>query len=161
MDSKKTVACVVQNGKKDTYAAIGPDIGSMKRFLQQQRQDHSKVHLTFEISGQAGFVYDSLIDSVDTITVVNPSKMTWIYRTAKKNDRIDAHKMTVPLSIGEVPAVYMPNKEVRQWRETILHRKKIICKRVQVLKRIRATLKSQGYGKPLTNWIGVSRSRLF
>jgi transposase len=75
--------------------------------------------------------------------------MTWIYRTAKKNDRIDARKMAVLLSIGEVPAVYMPTKEVRQWRETILHRKKIICKIVQVKNRIRATLKSQGHSKPL------------
>jgi len=74
--------------------------------------------------------------------------MTWIYRTAKKNDRIDARKMAVLLSIGEVPAVYMPSKEVRQWRETILHRKKIVTKIVQVKNRIRATFKSQGYSKP-------------
>lgn len=149
IDCKKTVACVVQNGKRDIYATIGPDIGSMRKFLIQQKQDHSKVHLTFEISGSAGFIYDSLIDSADTITVSNPSKMTWIYRTAKKNDRIDARKMAVLLSIGEVPAVYMPSKEVRQWRETILHRKKIVSKRVQVKNRIRATLKAQGYSQPL------------
>jgi transposase len=149
IDCKKTVACVVQGGKKDIYATIGPDIGSMKNFLARQKQDHSKVHLTFEIGGQAGFIYDSLIDNVDTITVANPSKMTWIYRTTKKNDRIDARKMAVLLSIGEVPAVYMPSKEVRQWRETILHRKKIVGKRVQVKNRIRATLKSQGHNKLL------------
>jgi len=149
MDCKKTVACVVQNGKKDIYATFGPDIVSMKKFLAQQKQDHSKTHLTFEISGQAGFIYDSLIDSVDSLTVANPSKMTWIYRTAKKNDRIDAHKMAVLLSIGQVPAVYMPRKEVRQWRETILHRRKIVSKRVQVKNRIRATLKAQGHSQPL------------
>jgi transposase len=149
IDCKKTVACVVQKGKKDIYATIGPDIGSMRNFLAMQKQDHNKVHLTFEISGQAGFIYDSLIDIADTITVANPSKMTWIYRTAKKNDRIDARKMAVLLSIGEIPAVYMPSKEVRQWRETILHRKKIVGKRVQVKNRIRATMKSQGYSKPL------------
>jgi transposase len=149
IDSNKTVACVVQNGKKDLYATIGSDIGSMRKFLQQQKHNSGKVHLTFEISGQAGFIYDSLIDSVDTVTVSNPSKMTWIYRTGKKNDRIDARKMAVLLSIGEVPAVYMPSKEVRQWRETILHRKKIVTKIVQVKNRIRATFKSQGYSKPL------------
>ena len=149
IDCKKTVACVVQNGKKDIYATIGPDIESMRKFLIQQKQDHSKVHLTFEISGTAGFIYDSLIGNADMITVANPSKMTWIYRTTKKNDRIDARKMAVLLSIGEVPAVYMPSKEVRQWRETILHRKKIVSKRVQVKNRIRATLKSQGYSQPL------------
>ena len=149
IDCKKTVACVVENGKKDIYQTVGPDIGSMKKFLLQQKRCNSKRHLVFEISGQAGFIYDSLIDSVDTITVANPSKMTWIYRTSKKNDRIDARKMAVLLSIGEVPAVYMPSKEVRQWREMILHRKKIVSKRVQVKNRIRATLKSQGHSKPL------------
>ena len=148
IDCKKTVACVVQKGKKDMYATIGSDIVSMREFLAGQRQDIGKVHLCFEVSGQAGFIYDSLIDCVDSLTVANPSKMTWIYRTAKKNDRIDARKMAVLLSIGEVPAVYMPCKEVRQWRETILHRKKIVCKVVQSKNRIRATLKSQGYFCP-------------
>jgi len=148
IDCKKTVACVVQNGKKDLYATIGSDIGSMRKFLIKQKAVGCKRHLVFEISGQAGFIYDSLAGYSDTITVANPSKMTWIYRTAKKNDRIDARKMAVLLSIGEVPAVYMPGKEVRQWRETILHRKKIVTKIVQVKNRIRATLKSHGYSKP-------------
>jgi len=148
IDCNKTVACVIQKGKKDLYATIGADIESMKNFLAQQKYADGKMHLVFEISGQAGFIYDSLLDSVDTITVANPSKMTWIYRTSKKNDRIDARKMAVLLSIGEVPAVYMPTKEIRQWRETILHRKKIVTKIVQVKNRIRATFKSQGYNKP-------------
>ena len=149
IDCNKTVACVVQGGEKDFYATIGSDIESMRKFLTSQRCISCKRHLVFEISGQAGFIYDSLAGYADTITVANPSKMTWIYRTAKKNDRIDARKMAVLLSIGEIPSVYMPSKEVRQWRETILHRKKIVCRVVQVKNRLRATLKSQGYSKPL------------
>ena len=150
IDCKKTVACVVQKGKNDMYATIGSDIESMKKYLGRQKHGSGKVHLTFEISGQAGFIYDSLIDSADTIIVSNPTKMTWIYRTIKKNDRIDARKMAILLSIGEVPSVYMPNKEVRQWRETILHRKKTVSKVVQVKNRIRATFKSQGYNKAIS-----------
>jgi len=148
IDSKKTVCCIVKVGEKDRYATIGSDIGSMRKFLEAEKQNSYRVELAFEISGQAGFLYDSLIGCVDAIKVANPSKMTWIYRTAKKNDRIDARKMAVLLSIGEIPEVYMPSKEVRQWRETILHRKKIVCKVVSVKNRIRATLKSQGYSKP-------------
>jgi len=147
MDSKKTVCCVVESGQKDKYRTIGPDVKSMRKFLKAEKQGGCRVEIVFEISGQAGFIYDSLIDYVDDIKVANPSKMTWIYRTAKKNDRIDARKMAVLLSIGEIPEVYMPSREVRQWRETILHRKKIVCKVVQVKNRIRATFKSQGYSK--------------
>jgi len=102
-----------------------------------------QLHLTFEVSGQAGFIYDSLMDCVDSITVSNPSKMTWIYRTAKKNDRLDARKQAILLSIGEIPAVHMPTREVRQWRQTILHRKKTVSKVGQVKNRIRVVLKSQ------------------
>ena len=148
IDSNKTVACVVENGKNDIYQTIGPDVQDMRQFLISQKQTGCKIHLAFEISGQAGFIYDELIDWADEIKIVNPTKMTWIYRTAKKNDRIDARKMAVLMSINELPTVYMPNKEVRQWRETILHRKKIIDRFVQVKNRIRATFKAHGFNRP-------------
>jgi transposase len=160
IDYKKTVACIIQAGKNDRYKTIGSDITSMRKLLRAEKQDYSKLHLVFEISGQAGFIYDSLIDCVDLITVTNPSKMTWIYRTAKKNDRIDARKMAVLLSIGEVPSVYMPSREVRQWREAILHCRKIVRKIVQVKNRTRATFKSQGYCRPFQKgswWKKVNR----
>jgi hypothetical protein len=108
IDSNKTIACVVQNGEKDRFAKFDSDIESMKKYLKQERTDGSKTHLTFEISGQAGYLYDSLQRYADTITVNNPVKVTWIYRTSKKNDRIDARKQAVLLSIGEIPKVYMP-----------------------------------------------------
>ena len=149
IDSKKTTVCVVEKGKKDEYATTSADIESMRKYLRQQRAGGERLHLTFEISGQAGFIYDSLIDSVDTITVSNPSKMTWIYRTAKKTDRIDARKQAVLLSIGEIPAVHMPSRQVRQWRNTILHRRKIVSRITAIKNRIRAVLKSVGFTKVL------------
>lgn len=149
IDDKKIVACVVEKGKSDVYETIGSDIDSMRRFLKRQKQAGSRIELAFEISGQAGFIYDSLIDCVDQIKVVNPSKMTWVYKTSKKNDRLDARKMAVLLSIGELPAVHMPSREVRQWRQMILHRRKIINGRTRVKNRIRALLKSEGFRRPL------------
>jgi hypothetical protein len=44
----------------------------MKSFLQQQRRPGEKMNLTFEIRGQAGYMYDSLLNSVDGITVTRP-----------------------------------------------------------------------------------------
>jgi len=160
IDSNKTAACVIQNGKNDLYQTIGPDVQSMRQFLISQKQPGCKIHLAFEISGQAGFIYDSLIDCVDYINIANPTKMTWIYRTAKKNDRIDARKMAVLMSINELPTVYMPSKEIRQWRQMILHRKNIVSKVGQVKNRIRAILKSQGYNKPANKgslWKKINR----
>jgi transposase len=148
IDSNKTSVCIVQKNKADKFSTIGPDVGSMKKFLANERKDGYRVHLTFEISGQAGFLYDELIGCVDSIKVANPDKMTWIYRTAKKNDRMDARKMAVLLSIGEIPAVHMPNKEIRQWRVIICHRRKLLAKAVTAKNRIRAAFKSQGISRP-------------
>jgi transposase len=147
IDSNKTSVCVVQKNKADRYATIGPDAGSMRKFLVNEKKDGSRVNVTFEISGQAGYLYDSLIDCVDSIKVANPDKMTWIYRKSKKHDRIDARKMAVLLSIGEIPAVHMPTKEVRQWRMIISHRKKLLATSVTAKNRIRAIFKSQGINK--------------
>jgi transposase len=148
IDSKKTVACVVQKGQKDRFATLKTDIEQMKKFLQSQRRLGEKLHLTFEISGEAGYMHDRLADLVDTITISNPTKMTWVYKTAKKTDRIDARKQAVLLSIGEVPKVHIPSKEIRQWRVTIQHRRKIVNRITAVKNRIRAFLKANGFVKP-------------
>jgi len=148
IDSKKTVACVVQKGQKDKYTTLKTDIELMKKYLQEQQNSGEKLHLTFEVSGEAGHRYDALAGFAEDITVSNPTKMTWIYRTSKKNDRIDARKQAILLSISEVPKVHMPSREIRQWRVTIQHRRKIVNKLCQVKNRIRALLKGNGFSKP-------------
>jgi transposase len=148
IDSKKTVACVVQQGRKDRYATFPTDLRQMQQFLSQERQSNTPLHLTFEISGEAGYRYDALQGHVETLTVSNPSKMTWIFRTSKKNDRIDARKQAVLLSIGEVPKVHIPAKAVRQWRVTIQCRRKLVDRTTALKSRIRALLKSQGVTRP-------------
>lgn len=147
MDSKKTVICIIQDGQKDRYATIGSDMSSIRAFLLKQKSLGGRVHAAFEISGQAGYLYDHLVDCVDSLSIVNPSKATWIYRTAKKNDRIDARKIAVLLRMGELPVVHMPTKAIRQWRQLILHRQKTVQKVGRVKNRIRALLKSEGYFK--------------
>ena len=148
IDDKKTVACIVQNGKQDIYDTITTDVVAMRHWLKQQRKSSDRLHLTFEVSGQAGWFYDELIDSVDTLTVSNPSKMTWIFRTAKKTDRIDARKQAVLLQIGEIPKVHMPDKDIRQWRQQIQHRRKLVSSCTQTKNRIRMLLKNHGYRGP-------------
>ncbi|MHC5095768.1 MAG: IS110 family RNA-guided transposase [Planctomycetota bacterium] len=123
MDCKKTVGYTIVPGQSESSATFGPDIESIRRYFRQERKGGYQLHAAFEISGQAGFLYDALLDEVDSLHVANPTKMTWIYR-------------------------YMPSREVRQWRQTILHRQKVVQKVGQVKNRLRAALKSEGYGKP-------------
>ena len=148
MADKKTVACVLTQNRKELYASLPTEVTAFRAWLAQQKKGGHRLHLTFEVSGRAGFFYDSLFDSVDSLTVSNPSKMTWIYRTAKKTDRIDARKQAVLLKMGEIPAVHMPSKAVRQWRGQIQHRRRLLGTQTQLKNRIRALLKGHGHGKP-------------
>ena len=148
IDSKKTVACAVQEGRKNVFQTFPTDIERMQRYLQQVGRDGSPLHLTFEISGEAGCRHDALRPYVESLTVSNPNKMTWIFRTSRKNDRIDARKQAVLLSIGEVPKVHIPVLEVRQWRATIQHRRLLVHRRTALKNRIRALLKAHGLGQP-------------
>ena len=149
IDDKKTIACVIEQGKQERYQKLDTDIKAMRTYLKQQKTTDCRIHLTFEVSGQAGYLYDSLHGYADTITVNNPSQMTWIYRTSKKNDRIDARKQALLLSIGEIPKVHMPSRRIRQWRNSIQHRRRLIGRIVQIKNRIRSLIKSRGYKKPI------------
>jgi transposase len=142
IDSKKTVACVVQEGQRNVYQTLPTDIVQMQQYLRQQGRDGSPLHLTFEISGEAGYRYDALRPCVQSLTVSNPSKMTWIFRTSRKNDRIDARKQAVLLSIREIPKVHMPVLEVRQWRRAIQHRRLLVGRSTAIKNQIRALLKA-------------------
>ena len=147
IDSKKVSVCVIEQGKKDIYDTIGPDIGSMRQFLLSQKQDGSRLHLAYEVSGYSGYLHDQLCECVDRIAVCNPTKTTWIFRTKKKTDRIDARKLAILLSIGELPTVHVPNKEIRQWRQMILQRRNFVKDVCRTKNRIRALLKSVGHFK--------------
>ena len=156
---KSTTACVIQDGQPERFKTFRSDVPSMQAFLQQQRQeDGGSIHLTFEVSGQAGYFYDHWVDRVDSLTVSNPSQMTWIYRTPKKNDRMDSRKQAVLLSVGEIPAVHRPSREGRQWRMAIQHRKRLVEQGVVIKNRIRTLLKSQGYKRPIKGCSGWTQA---
>jgi len=71
--------------------------------------------------------------------------MTWIYRTRKKSDRIDAQKQAKLLQMDLIPAVHMPSVGVRQWRSEIQHRRRLMGISVKLKNRIRSVVKNHGY----------------
>jgi len=149
IDDKKTVACVYTPETEGfKFSAFRTDLEVMQEFLEKERKKGDEIHLTFEVCGRSGYLYDGLLDLTDTLTVSNPTKMTWIYRTKKKNDRMDAKKQAILLAVKQIPRVHMPALEVREWRRLIGHRRKIVEGRTQCKNRIRAHFKNRGLINP-------------
>ena len=145
---KKTLICVLRKGRSDKHETLPTDVNVMRHCLDKQRKPCDQLHLTFETSDRSGWSHDSLRDRVDSLAVSNPSQMTWIYRTAKKTDRIDARKQAVLYMMNELPRVHMPGKEIRQWRQQIHHRRNICNLVTQTKNRTLALLRSQGIQHP-------------
>jgi transposase len=78
------------------------------------------------------------------VEVAHPGQLRLIYKSRKKNDRVDARKLATLLFLEQVPRVHVPHSEVRSWRAMIEWRQKLIARRVMVKNQIRSLLKSVG-----------------
>jgi transposase len=149
MDKRSTVICVYEPSRdRRRFDRVPTDLERLRSWLKKERRRGDRLHVTFEVGGQAGYFHDGLQDVADSVTVSNPTKMTWIYRTWKKNDRIDAEKQAVLLALKKIPRVHMPRWEIRMWRGLIVHRKNLVQERTRSKNQIRAQLRSEGLRKP-------------
>jgi len=84
IDNNKTVACVVQKGRKERFATLPSKVEAMREFLQREKQQDDTVHLTFEISGEAGFLYgmDRGLAAGGPFNIAAPRSPRAIARTA-------------------------------------------------------------------------------
>ena len=48
IDNKKTIACVVQKGRRERSATLPSKVEAMPEFLQQEKGKDRQVHLTFD-----------------------------------------------------------------------------------------------------------------
>jgi transposase len=80
--------------------------------------------------------------------------MRLIFRSKRKNDRVDAEKLAKLLFLDEVPPVYVPSSDVCSWRGFIEHRHKLVRERTRTKNSIRALLRGQGIQAPRGLWYG-------
>ena len=106
----------------------------------------------FEASCGYGYLYDALYKMSRRVVVAHPGQLRLIFRSKRKNDRVDAKKLAKLLYLDEVPTAYVPSFKVRQWRETIEYRQRIVAKRVRCKNGLRALLRSRGITAPRGLW---------
>jgi transposase len=78
------------------------------------------------------------------VAVAHPGKLRLIFRSKRKNDRVDAEKQAKLLYLDQVPQVHVPRAEVRAWRGLIELRRRLVGRRTAVKAQLRALLRSAG-----------------
>jgi transposase len=82
------------------------------------------------------------------VVVAHPGQLRLIFRSKKKNDRVDARKLATLLFLDQVPEVHVPALDVRAWRAAIEFRRKLVDKQTMVKNQLRALLRGHGIAAP-------------
>ncbi len=106
----------------------------------------------FEASTGYGVLFERLRRIARRVVVAHPGQLRLIFRSTRKNDRVDAEKLAKLLFLDEVPPVYVPSGATQAWRRTIEHRRALVGDRTRAKNALRALLRSQGIATPRGLW---------
>ncbi len=106
----------------------------------------------FEASCGYGPLYDALSKIARRVVMAHPGRLRLIFRAKRKNDRVDAEKLGKLLYLDEVPPAHVPSIEVRQWRELIEFRRRLVDRQTACKNQIRSLLRSHGVRAAKSLW---------
>lgn len=139
---RQSTFCVLDDrGRKILSRTIK---GSWSRLVEEIDKIRRPFEVCFEASTGYGFLFEQLQTMARRVVVAHPGQLRLIFRSKRKNDRVDAQKLAKLLFLGEVPPVWVPASEVRSWRGFIEHRHKLVRERTRTKNAIRALLRGQG-----------------
>ena len=128
--------------------------GPWSKVLEEVGKIRKPFAVCFEASTGYGYLFEHLQTIARRVVVAHPGQLRLIFRSKRKNDRVDAEKLAKLLFLDEVPPVYVPSSEVRSWRGFIGHRYKLVRERTRTKNSIRALLRGLGIQSPRGLWYG-------
>jgi transposase len=128
--------------------------GSWDRLIDELRRIDQPLAIGYEASCGYGALHDRLakLPRVQSITVAHPGHLRLIFRSKRKNDRVDAQKIALLLMLGQLPAVHVPKVDVRSWRKAIEYRQALVNRRTRTKNSLRSLLRSVGVVAPRGLW---------
>jgi len=107
-----------------------------------------RCRVVFEIGLQAQWVASVVRPLAAEVQVANPSRIPWLFRDGRKNDRIDARKLATLLYLDQVPQVHLPPQDVSMWRALINHRRSLVKRRTMLKNQMRSIVRTFNYRCP-------------
>ena len=129
----------------------GP-LGHLAGSVRMLHEKYGPLRVCYEASTGAGWLHDQLRELGVQVRVAHPGKVRMIFRAKRKNDRIDADKLSFLAYLDEVPLAHIPSAERRRWRSLIEYRRRLVQRRGAVKNRTRTLLRSRGEVAPRGLW---------
>ena len=137
--SKQSSLCILNSagGTVNEIQLKGPRSAVVDR-LRQLDQPFS---ICYEASCGYGHLYEQLRPIAHHVAVAHPGKLWLIYKSKRKNDKVDAQKLAKLLLLDMVPPVHVPSIDVRAWRSLIVLRQRVMSQVVRCKNQVRGVLR--------------------
>jgi len=116
--------------------------GPWHKTLDYLRSLKDELAVCFEASVGYGPLYEALLGFCQRVQVAHPGNLRLIFRSKRKNDRVDAQKIAKLLYLDAVPAVHVPDQDGRAWRELVEFRRRSVDKQTKVKNQLRCLLRA-------------------
>src|SRR3979409_256855 len=158
---KKTISYCVKDGSGIVHGegAIPATRWDLDRWMKMLPQPWTAA---MEATIFTGWIYDHLKPHAAALKVAHPLMLRAIAAAKKKNDRIDANKISDCLRCDFLPECYMASIEIRQRRRTLRYRNLLVRQSVQLKNRISGLLMEAGvsYNKQQLHKVGYFKELL-
>lgn len=151
---KTSNVCILDNfGRQVKAETVRGGWPALKKWFRREFTEPFAV--CYEASCGYGHLHDFLRPLAARVVVAHPGHLRLIFRSKRKNDRIDARRLSKLLYLDEVPSVYVPSIGVRDWRQMIEGRRRLIRRRTACKNGLRSLLRGHGIVPPKREFKGL------
>jgi transposase len=162
LSRKKLDVCLLSDeGEHLDQLAVAPDVDSLRRLARRIDELHAEpVSAVVESMTGARIVHDTLEAEGWSVEIADAQKVKGLAPLALKTDRIDSLVLATLSRRELVPAIWLPDPEIREERELARFRLHLVKHKTALKNRVHSTLMSFGRACPVTDLFGVEGRRL-
>ena len=134
--------CILnEDGKTVKQQTVRGGFGEVAGELAGLREP---LEVVFEATGGYGPLHGELSKVARRVVMAHPAALALIWKSKRKNDRVDAQKLAKLLYLDAVPAAHVPAPQTRQWRRLVELRRSLVRRRAALKNQVHALLRACG-----------------
>ncbi len=146
---------LAEDGADVDVGAAPPDGDGLRGLAERLATRGEPISAVIESMTGARFVHDTLELHGWNVEIADAQKVRGLAPLACKTDRIDARVLAELSRLSLVPAIWLPDPQVRAERERARFRLFLVRQRVRLKQRVHSTLMAWGAPCPLSDLFGA------
>jgi transposase len=146
---------LTEDGDRAEVGAAPPDADGLRGLARRLARHREPIAAAIESMNGARFVHDTLECCGWEVEIADAQKVRGIAPLATKTDRVDAWVLAELSRLELVPAIWLPDPEVRAERERARWRLYLVRQRVRLKQRVHSTLMAWGTPCPVSDLFGA------